>query len=202
MSLFRSPVLVVDTETTGWVGQEWARVVELGAVLLHVDGTEAGAFGSLVQPDILDHRADPALAVNQIARDALAAAPPKEQVVDAFSFWLSYLGVPRPWVTSFNVAFDRPFLERMGAHGHRWAPCIMLRARAAMKHGAVEMGMARQAEKPRSVHGPSLARAASHFEVPEAGEAHRAVADARRAAGVLCAIRRRELARWPPPSCP
>ena len=38
MSLLRSPVLVLDTETTGFPRHTHARIWDLGAVLLGIDG--------------------------------------------------------------------------------------------------------------------------------------------------------------------
>lgn len=191
MRLFRAPVLVADTETTGWPGQEWARVVELGAVLLDEQGVERGAFGSLVRPDILDGRAEPALAVNKIPRAELRGAPLPAFVVESFRAWHRKLDVWNPWTTTYNLGFDKPFFERMGLDGLRFAPCIMLRARKAMRGEGTEPSATRKG----GTHGPGLARASVHFGIPANDGAHRAVADARQAAAVLCAIRRAEIGR-------
>ena len=54
MTLLASRLVVLDTETSGFQGQAWARILEVGAVLLDLDGVEVDTFASLVRPDVLD----------------------------------------------------------------------------------------------------------------------------------------------------
>lgn len=178
MTLFRSPLVVLDTETTGLM-DAWVRIVEIGAVLLDVDGAEVDAFSTLVLPDVLDDRASRALEINHLTREMLADAPDTMQALALFRDWMRAHG--GPYVTAYNVAFDRTHMERAGARELRWANCVMLRAREPMGH-------------PGTYHGPSLKNAASHFGVPQQEPAHHALADARTAALVACAIRRAEIA--------
>ena len=193
MTLFRSPLLVLDFETTGFPGHDWARAIELGAVLLNERGDECATFGCLIRPDILDERADGALAINHIARADLEAADPTEAIAARFHDWYALLPDPNapavrpPYVTSFNVDFDRVFAERMGLQLRGWASCVMLRASDIM--GAA-------GELPRSRDGrgyrwPKLSHAAQFFGVTVDGEPHRAVTDARTAARIAVAIQRR-----------
>lgn len=190
MTLFRAPLLVIDTETTGiYPKHPWARVIELAAVLLDEDGNEVAVFESLVKPDVLDERANEALAINQITHEMLADAPSTAEVVDTFQQWT---GGGSPWATSFNVAFDRGMVERMGVEELRWASCVMLRASNIMgPAGALPRGKYGQDWK-----WPKLSEAVAFFDIQQPpGAFHRALFDARCAAGIAVAIRRRELER-------
>lgn len=169
MSLLSAPLVVLDTETTGFPSKDWSRVIELGAVLLDVDGKEVSSWSSLVKPDVLDERADGALAVNHITREMLDGHPDTGSAAMSFLAWLSSHGLPK--VTAFNVGFDRPMLEKMGLQVE-WGPCVMLAAHKVMG----------------SYNWPKLSAAAEHFNVPVEGDAHRALTDARTAARIVVAI--------------
>jgi DNA polymerase III epsilon subunit-like protein len=179
-ALFPSRLCILDTETTGFQHHDWARVIELGAVVLDGDGVEVAAWESLILPDILDERAAGALAVNKIDLDTLRATgiDPVE-ASRSFREWLALHDCR--FVTAYNVAFDRPMVERhpLGLVDLRWASCVMLRAKAAVPGGRFP--------------GGSLARMAEHFGVAVVGDAHRALTDARTAAGVAVAIRQKEI---------
>lgn len=169
MSLLSAPLVVLDTETTGFPKQEWSRVIELAAVLLDRDGKEVSSWSSLIKPDVLDERADGALAVNHITREMLEGQPDTGSAAMSFLAWLSSHGLPK--VTAFNVGFDCSMLKKMGLQVE-WAPCVMLAAQKAM-----------------GVDGwPKLSAAAEHFNVPVEGDAHRALTDARTAARIVVAI--------------
>lgn len=175
MRLFSQPLIVLDTETTGIFGRdEWAEVIELGAVALDTDGREVGRFAEFVKPTVLDERAADALAVNHITPDMLAGAD------DAMAVGLRFIRFMTEhdcrYVTAYNVAFDKQGAEKMGLD-LQWASCIMERAKA-------DMNVSRWLK---------LVVAAAHYGVPVVGEAHRAETDARTAAGVACAIRRKEV---------
>jgi len=193
--MFKSPILVIDTETSGFADRDWSRVIEVGAVLIGCDGSEVAAFESFVLPDILDERADGALAINHITREMLTDAPDAATVCARLDSWIVELGDPlvsdrfRPYASAFNVAFDRPMLARMGWAWDRWASCIMDRASEIM--GAEGLLGDRRNGRYR---WPKLSAAAEFFEVPVVGDAHRALTDARTAAGVMCAIRRTSVA--------
>lgn len=193
MSLFRSPIIVLDTETTGFPSHRWAQVIEIGAVQLDGDGEVVGTFSSLVH-GVLDARADKALEVNGITREEVASAPSAAVVIGGFLSWARPDRPTTPvFVTSFNVDFDRPMAERMGLQ-LRWANCIMLRAMELMGPA----GALRKADPThprfdpaRPFLWPSLAAAGEFFDVPVCEPAHRALSDARRAAGVAVAIQKR-----------
>ncbi|HLD90214.1 MAG TPA: 3'-5' exonuclease [Patescibacteria group bacterium] len=205
--LFDAFTVVVDTETTGFPGQDWARVVELGAVLLDFYGHEVACMSTLVRPDILDERADQALAVNGITRAMLEHAPPESGAKVLFESLLRRAAGPII-VTAFSVAFDAPMMVRTGircsstdpayiaAHGTAlwwsWGHCIMLAAHDHMRARSVTIAD----RKGRAKNSVSLAAACTHFGV-EQGQAHRALDDARAAARVLVEMRRREMAGVP-----
>lgn len=169
MPILSAPLIVLDTETTGFPNHEWSRVIELAAVLLDVDGNEVDSWSSLVLPDILDERADGALAINHITREMLEGQPSTEDAAASFASWVESSGNPK--ATAFNIRFDRAFLEKMGLT-LEWAPCVMERAMRSMN-------MSRW---------PKLSVAAEHFNVTVEGDAHRALTDARTAARIAVRI--------------
>ena len=190
MPLLSRPLVVLDTETTGFPEAAWSRVVELAAVRLDTDGSEVDTFAALVRPEIFDARAAGAVRVNGITSEMVADAPLAGEVAESFRVWLGTAAA-----TSFNVAFDRPMVERMGLDKLTWASCIMERAMAVLG----PLGKLRKADPshPRYTPGkewlwPSLAVSADHFGVVVDGTPHRALTDARTAAGVAVAILRRE----------
>lgn len=219
--LFKSPLCILDTETTGFDFKSYAETIELAAVILNPDGTEAATFQSLVKPTVLDERAAPALAVNKIDPKDLATAPDATTVACLFVKWL--FDHDTRFLTAYNVKFDKAALEQLGIEFDdtvsspsapddtvsnpsaskptapddttpdpsasesltsapalqglnplKWASCIMETAKVQMK-------LARS---------PKLAAAALHYGVTVTGEAHRALTDARTAAGVAIAIQR------------
>lgn len=175
--LFKTPLCILDTETTGLDFATYAQTIELAAVILNCDGTEAAHFQSLVKPTILDERANPALAVNKIDAATLQTAPDATTVACLFVKWL--FDHDTRYLTAYNVKFDRAALEQLGItfaddETLKWASCIMETAKAHMK-------LARS---------PKLAAAALHYGVTVEGEAHRALTDARTAAKVAVAIQK------------
>lgn len=191
MTLFQKPILVLDTETTGLPYQTWAGVCEVAAVLLGPDGEEAATFESLVRPPVLDARCDGALAVNNIDPADLRTAPEPKEVAAAFYRWLEPLG--GPYWTTFNIDFDKPMLFRAGLVSERWASCVMRRACDVMG----PLGLLRAADPTHRNYDPArpwlypkLSLAAEHFGVVVDGAPHRALTDARTAAGIAIAIQR------------
>lgn len=193
VELFRSPVVVLDTETTGF-GPE-AVVIELGAVVLDRRGVEVDRFESFVALPPEAPWSDAAEAVHHISRDRLVGAPDAAEVERALTAWLDQHAhavgqdARHPWVTAFNVDFDRRLCEQSGLRSLRWLGvqhCIMRRAMGPM--GAAG------ALKPRRDGGfrwPGLSAAMDFFSLRFDGPAHRALTDARGAADVL-----REVRRW------
>lgn len=193
MDLFRGQrVCVLDTETTGFPGQDWSHVIELGAVILDPDGREVDSFGQLVMPPILDERADQALSINHITAEELrrsGCAP--NHVADKFANWLWRHHCE--FVAAYNRQFDEAMLAKMAGWsdvGVRWLSCIMLASMDVM----AAAGAAERFSKHGRAKWPKLSASAEFFGVEVTGPAHRAVTDARTAAGVMVAIARRRRA--------
>lgn len=173
--LFKSPIIVVDTETTGFPGSEWAEVIEIGAVVIDRDGDERDTFECLIHPVVMDWRIDAALKVNHLTRDMLTRMGlPPDEARALFGKWVREMGTP--FITAYNVPFDRAMLDRgQYAEGLRWCTCIQ---RASRDY----MGMSLK-----------LGEVAEWFGADIAEPAHRALSDARTAARVMVALRRTEL---------
>ena len=183
MSLFRTPVLVIDTETTGFPKQPYARIWDLGAVLLSIDGQTLDMFQQVVIPDPLDDRGNDALRIGGVTQEWIREnGIPESAAVEAWTAFLSRIGPAR--CTAFNVAFDRPMLNRCGfGTALNWGPCAMM---LAME----EMGPA--GALPRFDSGdykfPKLSEAANYYAIDQEEPAHRALADAKTAAAILLKI--------------
>lgn len=194
MTILRRPIVVLDTETTGFPEQPWSRVVEVAAVALDVNGNETAHLSELVRPEIHDHRAAGAERIHGLTREVLAGADLAGNVAARLAGFMDGLAC-----TSFNLAFDRPMLERMGVERANvmWAPCIMLKAMEVM--GPAGVLLPANKSHPRYVPGrdwlwPSLVDTAGFFGVQRIGDPHRALSDARLAAGVLVEIAKRSAA--------
>ncbi len=177
-------IVVLDTETTGLPRHPFARVVEVAAVALDDAGREVGCFSSLVRATAAECDAGwEALAVNGIDPAMLLGAPGLLDVTEAFARWCAMHGGV---VTSFNVDFDRCMMERtFDSLSLAWGPCVMLRAMEVMgPAGALPASPGRLAARGQRWKWPSLREAMEHFGVEREGDAHRALSDARGAAGV------------------
>lgn len=187
MKVFNSPVIVLDTETTGLPHHEHARVIEVGAVLLDEDGCEQAHFETLVQPNVFNPRkAAKALSITGISAEEVFAAPPEREAYRNFRTWFDECGAP--YVTAFNIAFDRKMLGKSGVYFDRWANCIMLKAKGLMGPA----GALPRKGSSGDWKWPKLSEASAFFQIEEpSGRAHRALYDARVAARVACEIARR-----------
>lgn len=196
MRLFSARIIVLDTETTGFLSDRNARVVELAAVCLDEAGEEVGTFESLVCPDVLSWEGlEAASKVTGITWEEVVAAPRNTQVSAEFGRWVEEQGTS--FVTSFNTDFDRPMMDRLPApEGLRWVSCIMRRSMELMgPAGALRDANPRH---PRYDSGrpwlfPKLSAAGEFFGVEPEGDLHRALCDARLAAGVMRELQRRLL---------
>lgn len=175
--MFPRPLLVVDTETTGFQSHPWARVVEIGVTLIDEYNVEIDRFESLICPDVLDERANDALRVNNISIDDLRRAPPAEVVAQRLHRWLTNCGAEYVLATAYNRAFDEPMCARSNLPIPGWTYC-------AMESGRAEFG--------RVV---KLAEAARRLGVLQMQPAHRALGDARTAANIVIELDKRALAR-------
>ncbi len=195
MTLLRRPICILDTETTGFPEQPWSRVVEVAAVILDADGSEGFAADFWARPEIHDARAAGAERIHGLTREALADAPLAGDVVATLNrVGVGGLLLTDTRCTAFNLAFDRPMLERMGFAPREWAPCIMLAAYDIMGPAGALVDCDRghpRYDEYRPWLWPSLASAADFFGVERRGDPHRALSDARLAAGVLVEMARR-----------
>ena len=187
-TILRTPVLVIDTETTGFPKHPHARIWDLGAVLLGIDGQILEEWQQVIIPDPLDDRANDALKIGGVTQEWIREhGTPESVAVAEWAAFLSRAGIVR--CTAFNVAFDRPMMHRCGfGQGLDWGPCLM-------KLAMGEMGPA--GALPRFDSGdykfPKLSEASNYYAVPQQEPAHRALADAKTAAAILLKIQARKL---------
>lgn len=164
------PYAVVDVETTG-LDPASDRIVEVAVVRCGPDGRAVSEWSTLVQPD-----RDPGpTGVHGITADDLAAAPRFDEIAPLLAARLD-----GAIVTAHNLAFDAAFLAA------EWSRVDADRPEAA---GLCTLTLARSLH-PRRPEGYSLAAcsAAAGIDQPEA---HRALADARVTAHLLCSLLRR-----------
>lgn len=180
-------LVILDTKTTGIPYRDdsdeerWVGVVELGAVVVDTSTRwEDGYFQSFVRPWVLDARALPALDVNKIQKSDIRGALDSFRVARHFLTWL--MQAQADAVTSFNMGFDRVMLERMGLRFLRWDRCLQRRA-AEFVQGEERERFNLETRQMEVNRLPSLARAVDFFSVT-GRKAHRALDDARMAAGV------------------
>lgn len=188
MPLLRNPWIVIDTETTGLLPRRAALPCEVAAVYLEPEvGRIVSTFTSLIRVPVEDW-ASYALAVSGITPAEIAAAPTPDAVLAAFGAWAGALPQQGVQLTAFNVPFDRAMLERLWPYEMPWGACLMVSAGRVMRRENAEVMKDRKGS-------PNLAMAAEYFAVPVEGQAHRALADALRAARLLVALAsRREAA--------
>ena len=130
--LFAQPLIVVDTETTGF--HHSAEVIEIGAVALSKRGEITSTFSALIRPDILDDwRGAKALEISGLTKEQLLNAPSPIEVQSAFSLWIKSFARlsanASPLVLAYNAPFDKKMLERMGVFCERsgaiWGECLL-----------------------------------------------------------------------------
>lgn len=186
MTLFTRPLLVIDTETTGFQSDPHAVPWEIGAVRYDLDGSEVATFSETGCPDMLTSRMDEALRIGGMTREDIQALPPIWEAAEHFSAWAARFDAS--W-SAFNVAFDSVMLERLRIAPLRWAPCIMERAKPIMG----EAGALPWFNKYNDWKMPKLSEAATFFNVAQQEPAHRALADARTAGLIAIELQRRAM---------
>jgi DNA polymerase III epsilon subunit-like protein len=196
MSLFSEHLLVIDTETTGFVDNPASRVVELAAICLNRDGDKIDSFESFICPDLLSWEGVASAGkTTGITWEQVVGAPKHLEVAQEFTAWMEGLAVRS--ATAFNVAFDASMMERIPIRDLLWGPCIMLRAMELMgPAGALRPGQSwHRSYRPELPWlYPKLSDAAAFFGCTAQGDAHRALCDAHLAADVAVAIQRQEQA--------
>lgn len=168
--------IFLDTETTGLghVAKYEIRedaVVEIG-LAFRLDG-EIYSRSWLCNPGeryFENGRADEALSVSHIPMDAILNAPSATEVsvhVKSFLANLHYplTNRPIPILHSYNIGFDRPFLEKSPWNfEYEW--------------GMDPMKLAAPIINPDTGAWPSLEAAMHYFHIEREGSAHRAGSDA------------------------
>lgn len=200
-------ILVLDTETSGFLGVEDAAPLEVGAVVVDTArGSICASFSSLSRPwqgerhGYYDRRGvQGALQVNKLTVEQVRAAPPSAQVAVSFGFWAMMHNVDS--VVAYPVAFDIPMVRRLAQEGRDYgmAPVARLwqQLDTALCLVPIVSGILQSSGiSVRKVanYGPMvrLAYAAAFFDVPVEGPAHRALPDAITTARVLMAV-----LQWP-----
>jgi DNA polymerase III subunit epsilon len=170
-----------DLESTGLYPERGDRVVEIGALSLRPDGTEIGRFSRLANPG----RPIPlhARAIHGITDAMVASAPPVRRVLAGFLALLAQLGGRDAVVLiAHNAKFDAEFLA------YEFLRCDL----GPFDFGVIDtLALARTFFPELPDH--KLPTVAAHLGL-DLGAAHRALADALRAAGIWRAtcVRRRD----------
>jgi DNA polymerase-3 subunit epsilon len=164
------PIAVIDFETTGSSPAQGARATEIAAVLV-AGGRIVGHYQSLMRsgawvPPFIEQ-------LTGISNAMLATAPPAAQVmreVQAFT-----AGCP---LVAHNAAFDRAFwraeLQRVDPPGDTGAPPVPAAALDAPFACTVRLSRRLFPQAPNH----RLGTLAAWHGLPDAGRAHRALADA------------------------
>ena len=172
MKIFTEPVVILDTETTGF--HQTAELIEIGAVCIDEWGRERTSFSALIRPQILDDwRVEKALTVSKISKQALLKAESLENIRMLFMNWMESLPTTSPKCVAFNTNFDKRMLDRAGIH-LSWGYCLLKMTKELMtQRGFVIRGPNGKAK------APSLEDACNYFGVEYPENAHRALEDAR-----------------------
>ncbi|HEY0884449.1 MAG TPA: 3'-5' exonuclease [Ramlibacter sp.] len=162
-------VAVIDLETTGLSPAMGDRATEIAIVLLEGDRV-VDRYQSLMNAGV---RISAFIeAYTGISNEMIATAPPAAQVMDEASRFVG----GRPMV-AHNASFDRRFwaaeLQRLGQAADQPFACTLLLSRRLWPE----------------VRSYRLGSLASYHGLPEAGRAHRAMADAETAAALWGRIR-------------
>ncbi len=159
-------VVVFDLETTGLRPEKWHRIIEIGAVRL-IDRDVMDEFSSLVRPDRTVPRT--AAGIHGLTDRDLSAAPPPEEVFPRFAAFIK-----RSTLVAHNAAFDVPFLRkefsRFNLRFGNPVVCTLKMARRLLP----DLPDYRLETVARRVIG----------SLPEETRLHRALDDARLAAGI------------------
>ena len=161
-------IAVIDFETTGLSPVMGDRATEVAIVMLE-GGAVVGRFQSLMNAGV---RISSFIeSFTGISNDMVAAAPPAAEVMAAASRFVG----DAPMV-AHNASFDRRYwtaeLARLGLPAPQPFACTVLLSRRLYPQA----------------HGHSLGAMAALHQLPSAGRAHRAMADAEVAAALLIRI--------------
>lgn len=192
MTIFRTPLVIIDTETTGLLSDPDASPWEIAAVLLDADGQEIDHIEIVGRPDPYREPMRRIIALGGIDPDQVLALPSIHEVIQSSDLgsWMARAYRAGARATAFNVAFDQPMMERVHfpiLPDQGWAPCVMEAAKRAMGRAGALPWMAKYDDWKM----PKLSEAADFYGVPQQQPAHRALADARTAGLIAVEIQRR-----------
>lgn len=167
--LFSTPIVVLDTETTGLLSDPDARPWEFGAVLLDRSGREVSKCEVRGHPEIYRDDMRRVVEMGGFSADELLRLPSFRSGHRQIQAWMGGALARKARITSYSIPFDRGMLERVGLvwPDDRWGPDVLDLA-----------------------GGRSLRVAAACRGIQRVQPAHRALSDARTAAEVLKAIQR------------
>ncbi len=187
-TLTSEPIIVLDTETSGLDPLQGAHVLTIGAVMVHRGQIIGDGYYGLGNPgdEAMRWASPKALEINKLTRDEISAAPPTDDIANAFHAWNDGFC---QLVTAYNVAFDSKFLKRYPwkitpeDRELFWPFCIMLRATDHLS----AKGVVPKHEYYGRAKWVKLAQSAAHYGIDwdTVGMAHNALADAKMAALVL-----------------
>jgi DNA polymerase III epsilon subunit-like protein len=166
---------IIDVESTGLPNEPWSRMYELAGVVLAPNGAVLSTFEALWRPDVLDARAERALA--RSGRTVADLEVLELRVADAHNKLVEFVAafdIQETW--SFNRVFDEGATARE-SFALPWPAqdgCVMRLARRNMQHKRKD---------------PSLGEAMHFFGIPRCGGEHTALSDAAGAAGVYLRCR-------------
>jgi len=190
MTPLKTPLIIVDTETTGLLKHKDATPWDVGAVIINTDGQEVGHFDRCGCPATIPNDARDALRVSAMTVDDIKQLPPFSSVRDEFIAWLKSTAIlyPTVQITAFNVAFDRVMLERVGITTKiPWAPCVMETAKTVMVKS--DRNPLPWNDYFQDYKIPKLTEAAAFFNVTPHEPAHRAIGYARTTAAIVRAMK-------------
>lgn len=125
-------IVVIDTETTGFghVGRPPRddAIVSVGIAWRNDSGKlQTWEFRCNPGQRYIDNADPQALAVNGLTKESLMTYERDLDVAEKLHYMLDYVGCD--YLTSYNIAFDRPFLQKAPwSLPHSWSDCIMLTA--------------------------------------------------------------------------
>lgn len=205
MTLFRHPIIVLDTETAGLPEQPGAKPIEVAAVVLGTDGRIVEEYSSLVRsydtPEPPSY-ANFALQLTGIKWEEVLAAPTVETVLAELEALAARHNTR--FVAAFNRDFDRLMMGRLGWKDEwKWCRCIMLRAMIPHMRDAGKLWASNPRHPqynpdlpylfpPLSPNGKGKMSVTEFFGLEIEGDAHRALADAKVSARVMVEIVKRE----------
>lgn len=180
-------LLVIDTETTGL--STTAQVVEIAIVVVEADQvTDARSVLVGVPPSLLQGEEwERAAETHQIRRAEIVVAPRADRVGARLAAWYESLG--RPPCCAWPTSFDARLIAQT------W-PSLPL-------YWPEDLCIKRLWSRVVGGRAPSLTNAAAALGVtPPAGQAHRALYDARLAAHLMLELRDRQQPELAPPTLP